>query len=61
MKVKLNVRVNSGAAIYPVMVMRGFFRGERWRIDHCNTHYELHIDRRQSKKHWFMLFALRWT
>jgi hypothetical protein len=77
MKFKLNVRTNYGGAIYSVieeleqhlgpnipherMVMRGFFQGERWRIDHCKTHYELHIDRRHARKPWFMLFMLRWS
>jgi hypothetical protein len=77
MKFKLNVRTISGGAMNPVIEeleqhlgpniphdrqsMRGFYIGKQWRIDLCNTHYELHVDRRHTRKPWFMLFALRWV
>ena len=76
MKFKLKVRTNYGGAIYPViedleehlgpniphdrMTMQGFYMGKRWRIDHCETHWELHVDRRHTVKPWFTLFAMKW-
>lgn len=43
------------------MTMRGFIIGRGWRIDHCVEHFELVIDRRQSRKPWFTEFLLRWS
>ena len=42
------------------MSLRGFFVSEKWRLDHCLTHWELVLDRRHTNKAWFTEFALRW-
>ena len=46
---------------HQIMTMNGFFRSKKWRIDFCQTHWELVLDRRHTTKPWFIVFLLKWT